>query len=419
METLKERGDSANRVVVTGMGVVSPLGDALEDFRDHLLAGESGVGPLTLFSPGALASRIAGECARKKTGWKDRKISFALHAARSAMDHADREGTPLVETHHSGRRGLSIGIGLELFDMEEMVRFARNDYTIPERDKGRIDFLQTPSDICADILNTRFDLGLPAGIHISACAAGNDAIGHAFLRIRRGEASMMLAGGADSMINPMGLGGFCKLNALSTRNDAPEKASRPFDAGRDGFVLGEGAGMLVLENLHHAVRRKARIYAEICGYGNSFDAYSVSAPHPEGRGAFQAMSRALKMAGIAPARLSYINAHGTSTPRNDPVETLAIKRLLGADARRVPISSTKSMIGHLISAAGAVEAIASILCANAGWIHPTINLENPDPACDLDYTPNTAREHAVDYFLNNAFAFGGQNASLVLRNRRA
>jgi 3-oxoacyl-[acyl-carrier-protein] synthase II len=214
------------------------------------------------------------------------------------------------------------------------------------------------------------------------------------------------------------VGGFCKLNALSTRNDEPGKASRPFDARRDGFVLGEGAGMLVLEDMALAIERGAAIYAEICGYGNSFDAYAVSDPHPEGRGAWQAMKRAVEMAGIDPSQISYINAHGTSTPKNDPIETLAIKRLLGSRAYRVPVSSTKSMIGHLISAAGAVESIAAIICANAGMVHPTVNLEYPDPACDLDYVPQESRKHEVDYFMNNAFAFGGQNAVLVFRNRR-
>ncbi len=405
-----------NRVVATGMGVVSPLGNDVRTFRDRLLEGRSGVGPLTLFSPEALPSRIAGQCRIENPMFKDRKASFACMAAQSAVEDADRRGKKISDSHAPSRRGLSIGIGLELFDMEDMVAFSNAGGTIPGGEKNRIDFLQTPSDLCVEALTRRFDLRLPAGVHISACAAGNDAIGHAFMRIRRGEASMMVAGGSDSMINPMGLGGFCKLDALSTRNETPRRASRPFDADRDGFVLGEGAGMLILENLEHARRRGARIYAEIAGYGNSFDAWSVSEPHPRGRGAFQAMSRAIRMAGITPGEISYINAHGTSTPRNDPVETLAIKKLLGEAAHRVPVSSTKSMIGHLISAAGAVEAIAGISCANIGWIHPTINQEHPDPACDLDYAPNTAREHSVDYFLNNSFAFGGQNSVLVLRN---
>jgi len=407
-----------NRVVITGMGTVSPLGNDLVTLRDNLLAGRSGIKPLTLFPAEALPSRIAGQCNITNTIYKDRKVAFAVEAARSAIEDANYGKTDALEFHSPLCRGLSIGIGLELFDMPDMIRFSHNDYTIPDHEKGRIDFLQTPSDLCVDALTGLFKLKLPAGIHISACAAGNDAIGHAFLRIRRGEASMILAGGTDSMINPLGLGGFCKLDALSTRNEEPETASRPFDAHRDGFVLGEGAGMLIMENLEHALKRKAHIYAEVVGYGNSFDAYSVSAPHPQGRGAYQAMSRAIQMAKITPDQLSYINAHGTSTPRNDPVETLAIKKLLGKEAYCIPVSSTKSMIGHLISAAGAVETVASIVCANAGQIHPTTNLENPDPACDLDYVPNSVREHKVEYFLNNAFAFGGQNAVLVIRNLR-
>ncbi|MCP4396150.1 MAG: beta-ketoacyl-[acyl-carrier-protein] synthase family protein [bacterium] len=405
-----------NRVVITGMGVVSPLGNSVLEMRDALLAGKSGIGPITVFPAQGLPTRIAGECVLNNMEYKDRKIAFALSAAESAIADANRHGRALSETYRSNRRGLSIGIGLELFDMEDLIRFSQNNFEIPEETKGQIDFLQTPSDVCVNIMVSRFGLKLPPGIHISACAAGSDAIGHAFLRIKRGEAAMMLAGGADSMLNILGVGGFCKLNALSTRNEEPQKASRPFDADRDGFVLGEGAGLMVLENFDTAIERKARIYAEIAGYGNSFDAYSVSLPHPEGRGAVQAMERAIKMAGIFPQQLSYINAHGTATPQNDPVETLAIKKMLGPDAYNIPISSTKSMIGHLISAAGAVEAIASIACANAGWIHPTMNLDIPDPACDLDYVSNTMREHCVEYFLSNSYAFGGQNAALVFRN---
>jgi len=405
-----------NKVVVTGMGVVSPLGNSVLEMRDALLAGKSGIGPLTLFPAEGLPTRIAGECVLDGNVSKDRKISFALSAAESAISDANRQGHTLFEIHRPIQCGLSIGIGLELFDMGDLIRFSQNNFEIPEETKGQIDFLQTPSDVCVNILVSRFGLKLLPGIHISACAAGSDAIGHAFLRIKRGEATMMLAGGADSMLNILGVGGFCKLNALSTRNEEPQKASRPFDVDRDGFVLGEGAGIMVLENFDTAIERKAKIYAEIAGYGNSFDAYSVSLPHPEGRGAVQAMKRAIKMAGILPQQLSYINAHGTATPQNDPVETLAIKKLLGPDAYNIPMSSTKSMIGHLISAAGAVEAIASIACANAGRIHATINLDTPDPACDLDYVPNTTREHWVKYFLSNSFAFGGQNAALIFRN---
>jgi len=405
-----------NRVVITGMGIVTPLGNTLSHFRQNLLSGNSGIGPLTIFDPGQLPSAIAGECQLDEMPFKDRKISFALHAAHCAMRDArlqEPEGKP---PHQAGQRGLSIGIGLELFDMHDLADYVSNGFNIPEFCEGQYDFLQTPADHCVDLLCEAFNLRLNPGIHISACAAGNDAIGHAFLRIRRGEASMMLAGGADSMLNPLGLGGFCKLNALSTRNDEPQKASRPFDIDRDGFVLGEGAAMLVMENMENAARRGADIYAEILGYGNSFDAHAISDPHPAGRGAVAAMSRALAMAEISPASISYINAHGTATPKNDPVETLAIKTLFGKKAYGIPVSSTKSMTGHLISAAGAVEAVASILCANAGWVHPTVNLDNPDPGCDLDYVAGQAREHRIDYFLSNSFAFGGQNATLLFRN---
>lgn len=405
-----------NRVVVTGMGIVTPMGNTLSLFRQNLLSGYSGIGPLTLFDPGQLPTAIAGECDLDETPYKDRKISFALHAAHSAMYDARLHEPEEKPLHNLEQRGLSIGIGLELFDMHDLATFASAGFKIPDACQGQYDFLQTPADYCVDLLCEAFDLGLNPGIHVSACAAGNDAIGHAFLRIRRGEASLMLAGGTDSMLNPLGVGGFCKLNALSTRNEAPQKASRPFDLNRDGFVLGEGAAMLVLENLASAVQRDADIYAEIVGFGNSFDAHAISDPHPEGRGAVAAMSRALAMAGISPDDISYINAHGTATPKNDPVETIAIKKLFGRKAYQIPVSSTKSMIGHLISAAGAVEAAASILCANAGWVHPTINLDNPDPDCDLDYVPGQARQHRIGHFLSNSFAFGGQNATVVFRN---
>lgn len=405
-----------NRVAVTGMGVVSPLGNQVERFRDKLLAGTSGIGPLTRFPAETLPSRIAGQCVVENRHYKDRKIDFALLAAESALQQADRWGTPIKNLHDPHLCGLSLGIGLELFDMADMVRLAQNHHIIPEDQRGKRDFLQTPADWCMELLTQRFNLSLPPALHISACAAANDALGYAFNRIRRGHATLMLAGGTDSMINLMGFGGFCKLNALSTRNHEPEKASRPFDRQRDGFVLAEGAGLLVLEDIRYARQRHAPIYAEICGYGNSFDAYSVSDPHPEGRGAVLAIDRALHSAGIKPKDISYINAHGTATPKNDPVETLAIKTALGDHAFGIPISSTKSMIGHLISAAGAVETIAAITCANAGFVHPTINLDHPDPQCDLDYVPHLARLHTVDYFLKHSFAFGGQNSVLVLRN---
>jgi 3-oxoacyl-[acyl-carrier-protein] synthase II len=275
-------------------------------------------------------------------------------------------------------------------------------------------FLQTPSDLCVHLLAHRYDLTAPPMTHVSACAAGTDALGAAFRRIASGRCDWMLAGGTDSMINPLGVGGFCRIGATSTANDRPQQASRPFDRRRDGFVLGEGAGLLLLESLDSARRRGARIHAELLGYGNSFDAHGISEPHPEGRGAWQAMNAALAEGETSPEEVDAINAHGTSTPKNDPAETLAIKRLLGPRAAQVPVCATKSMIGHLISAAGAVEAIAAILGMEQGRVHPTLNLDEPDPACDLDYVPHRAREHRQRRVLSNSFGFGGQNASLLL-----
>jgi 3-oxoacyl-[acyl-carrier-protein] synthase II len=282
----------------------------------------------------------------------------------------------------------------------------------------RLTFLQTPSDLCVHLISNTHGLTCPPRTHVSACAAGTDAIGNAFRLVRSGRWRWAMAGGTDSMINPLGLAGFCKIGATSTANDPPQKASRPFDANRDGFVLGEGAGIVVLERLDDALARGATVHAEVVGYGNSFDAHGISEPHPEGRGAYQAMARAVADAGLTPDVIDCINAHGSSTPKNDPVETLAIKQLLGARAKQVPVVATKSMIGHLIAAAGAVEAIAAVLCMQSGWVHPTINLDEPDPACDLDYVPHKARPHEQRYVLSNSFGFGGQNATVLLRNGR-
>ena len=415
-----------HRVVITGMGVVSPIGSTTSSFQESLLAGRSGVGPITLFDPAELPTRIAAEVKTPLPHeFRDRKIGFALEAARQAFEDAGhtnptRERGAGIEEASLARRvsvaGLSLGIGLEVLAMEDLIAWQRGITELRDWPLARrLTFLQTPSDLCAHLVSQRFGLTAPPLVHVSACAAGTDAIGTAFRAIRDGHRRLMLAGGTDSMINPLGVGGFCKLRALSTSNDRPQQASRPFDATRDGFVLGEGAGMLVLENLADARSRGATIHAEIVGYGNSFDAYGISEPHPEGRGAFQAMSRALRDADLSPDDIDCVNAHGSSTPKNDVMETLAIKRLFGDRAKSVPVVSTKSMIGHLIAAAGAVEVIAATLCMQAGWLHPTINLTEPDPACDLDYVPNQARQHEQRFVLSNSFAFGGQNACLVLR----
>jgi 3-oxoacyl-[acyl-carrier-protein] synthase II len=255
--------------------------------------------------------------------------------------------------------------------------------------------------------------------HVSACAAGTDAIGCAFRLIASGRRRWMITGGADSMINPLGVAGFCSIGATSTANDVPEAASRPFDRRRAGFVLGEGAGMLVLERFDDARARGARIHGEVAGYGTSFDAHGISEPHPDGRGALLAMAAAIADAGLAPEDIDCVNAHGTGTPKNDPVETLALKRLFGPRAYDVPVCATKSMIGHLIAAAGAVEAIAAIAGMEASVVHPTINLDDPDPSCDLDYVPHRARRYVHHTVLSSSFAFGGQNASIVLRRADA
>ncbi|WP_437493603.1 beta-ketoacyl-[acyl-carrier-protein] synthase family protein [Sorangium sp. So ce1014] len=406
-------------VVVTGMGVVSPLGDRVDAFGDALLAGRSGVGHITLFDASTLPTRIAGQAplpAEVPLG--DRKVAFALAAARRAVEAS---GLALGAGGDAPRAdaGVSLGVGLELFNMEHLAAARRPGFALPEGLAARLAFMQTPSEVCVHALSHRFGLAAPPLVHVSACAAGTDGIGAAYRLIATGRRRVMLAGGTDSMINPLGVAGFCALQATSLRNDRPEAASRPFDRTRDGFVMGEGAAVLVLERLDDARARGARILAEVAGYGSSFDAYKISDPHPEGRGAFLAMSRALADAGIGPDEVDAINAHGTGTPKNDPAETLALKRLLGERARGVPVSATKSMIGHLISASGAVEAVAAVVCMLRGAVHPTINLHEPDPECDLDYVPNEARAHRQRHVLSSSYGFGGHNAAIVLRHPEA
>lgn len=397
------------RVAVTGLGVVSPVGSTLEAFRESLRAGVPGGRPITLFDPAGLSTRIAAEVRWEGPILRDRKVTFAVEAARQAM----AAGRP------RGEGGLSLGIGLDLFSMDDLVEQARPGFTLPSSRRERMLFLQAPSDLCVHLISKLHDLRRPPLTHISACAAGTDAIGAAYRLIASGRRDWMLAGGADSMINPLGVAGFCRIGATTTANDAPERASRPFDRRRDGFLLGEGAAFLLLEPLEGARERGATIHAEVAGYGSSMDAHGISEPHPEGRGAYQAMAQALAEGEVLPGEVDCINAHGTSTPKNDPVETLAIKRLFGAHAAGLPVCATKSMTGHLIAASGAVEAVAAITCMEAGFVHPTINLDEPDPACDLDYVPQRARVHAQRCVLSNSFGFGGQNASLLLRSAHA
>jgi len=398
------------QVGVTGMGVVTPIGCSLAAFRANLLSGVSGAGPITTFDPAQLPTRIAAEVRWEGPILRDRKITFALEAASQALLGSGRP---------RGRGGLSLGIGLELFSMDDLAETRRPGFVPPHSRRERLGFLQTPSDLCVSLISKRHELAHPPMTHVSACAAGTDAIGAAFRRVAEGRADWMLAGGTDSMVNPLGVAGFCRIGATTTANEDPRRASRPFDRRRDGFLLGEGAAILVLEPVEAARARGAPVLAEVAGYGCSFDAHGISEPHPEGRGALQAMTRALDDAEIAPGAVDAINAHGTSTPKNDPVETLAIKKLLGARAKDVPVYATKSMIGHLISAAGAVEAVAAVECMRAGIVHPTINLDEPDPDCDLDYVPHRAREQAQRVVLSNSFGFGGQNACIVLRRTGA
>lgn len=393
------------RVAVTGMGVVSPIGNDVATFGDALLAGVSGARAITLFDPAGLPTRIAAEVRWEGPILRDRKVTFALEAADQAM----------AGPRPRGDGGLSLGIGLELFSLDDLAVRARPGFALPDSRRERLTFLQTPSDLCLHLISKRHGLRHPPLPHVSACAAGTDAIGAAFRMVASGRRDWMLAGGTDSMINPLGVAGFCRIGATTTRNDQPTRASRPFDRQRDGFLLGEGAAVVRLEPLDAARARGATVHAEIVGYGNSFDAHGISEPHPEGRGAYQAMAQALAEAGVPPAAIDCVSAHGTSTPKNDPVETLALKRLFGERARDVPVCATKSMLGHLISAAGAIQAVAAITCMAAGQVHPTVNLDDPDPSCDLDYVPHRSRRHAQRYVLSNSFAFGGQNASVVVK----
>jgi 3-oxoacyl-[acyl-carrier-protein] synthase II len=394
-------------VAVTGIGVVSPIGITYPAFSAALVDGASGVGPITLFDPAELPTRFAAEVPLRPEdlAFRDRKVDFALRAAEEAVRDAGRpdgEGA-----------GVALGLGLELFSLSDLV--AGTEGPLPVAAEDRLQYLQTPSDLCLHLIATRHGLTAPPITSVSACAAGADAIGTAFRLVASGQRRWMLAGGSDSMVNPMGLGGFCRIQALSTRNDDPAGASRPFDRGRDGFVLGEGAAVLVLERLEDARARGARVRAEIIGYGSSLDANHISRPHSEGRGALQSMRRALADANLGPERVDVVNAHGTSTPLNDVVEARAIRTLLGDRAEAVPVTAPKSQIGHLVAAAGAIEAAAAIAGLEGIVVPPIANLTDPDPECRVDLVSGAARRHPHEVVLSNSFGFGGQNASLVLR----
>lgn len=407
------------RVVITGLGIISPIGNSREEFLKSLQEGKNGVGRITQFDPTGFDSQIAAEVKDfdptqfninpKELRRMERFVQFAVVASKIAV----ADSALNLEEENPSRTGVLIGCGVgSLRIIEEQCA------VMQKRGPSKI----TPFLIPMLIVNmasgyVAIILGLkgPNSCVVTACASGSHAIGDAFRIIQRGEAEMMLAGGTEGAITPMAVGGFCALKALSKRNDQPEKASRPFDKKRDGFVMGEGCGIVVLEDLEHAQKRHAPIYAEMIGYGMSADAYHITAPAPDGSGAVYCMQNALDGAGIKPEEVSYINAHGTSTSLNDKVETLAIKKVFGDYARKIPISSTKSMMGHLLGASGGVEFIACALAIKHDIIPPTINYEHPDPECDLDYVPNKSRKAVVNVALSNSFGFGGHNACLALK----
>jgi 3-oxoacyl-[acyl-carrier-protein] synthase II len=404
--------------VITGLGLVSPLGVGVERTWNALVEGESGIGPVTKFDASEFSSQIAGEVKnfdplefmdKKEARKMDPFIQYAIAAAIHAVDDSGIKR----EILEGDRTGVYVGSGIGGIGAIE------NQHEILlTKGPNRV----SPFFLISSIINEAsgqisilYKAKGPNSATATACATGTHAVGDSFRIIARGDADIMLAGGAEAPVTPLGLAGFCAMRALSLRNDEPHKASRPFDAQRDGFVIGEGAGIIVLEELGIALKRGARIYAEIVGYGMSGDAYHVSAPCLDGEGAYQAMYKALEDAQIAPEEIEYINAHGTSTPYNDKIETLAIKRLFDDHAGKIGINSTKSMTGHLLGAAGGFETAASALCLSNQIMPPTINYEFPDPECDLDYVPNKARPASIHYALSNSFGFGGTNGALVFK----
>jgi 3-oxoacyl-[acyl-carrier-protein] synthase II len=399
------------------MGIVSPLGTGVEEYWQSLVAGKSGVGHITQFDTDGFRVRIAAEVKdfdptayidKKSARRMDRFAQLSVAAAKLAV--ADAAVDISADPYNVGTY-IASGIG-------GVKTFERETGVLLNKGPDRVSPLFIPMEI-ANMASAQVSIELgargPVSTVCTACAASSNAIGDAFEIIKRGAASVMLAGGSEAAITPVGIAAFAAMRALSERNDEPEKASRPFDLGRDGFVMGEGAAVLVLEELERAEERGAKIYAEVAGYGMSGDAYHISAPEPSGEAQARAMTNALNEAGLDPSQVDYINAHGTSTPIGDEIETRVIKAALGDHAKRVAISSTKSMMGHCLGASGALEAAACILAIERGIVPPTINLENPDPECDLDYVPNQARKQEVRVAASNSFGFGGHNVTLVFR----
>jgi 3-oxoacyl-[acyl-carrier-protein] synthase II len=408
------------RVVITGIGMVTPLGNTAAETWKELVAGAPGIGRITKFDASAFPCRIAGELkgfdplsfmTRKEALRTDPFIQYALAAALMAVE----DSRLAFDRQSAIRTGTLVGSGRGGVTTTE-----KNLAALLSKGPGAVSPFYTPMSLvnmASGYLSMKLGAKGPCLDVSTACSTGTHALGEAMKIIQRGDADVMIAGGAEAAITPLMLAGFCQARALSQRNDEPEKASRPFDKERDGFVLAEGAGVLVLEERSHAEKRGARVYTELAGYGLSSDAYHFTRPDPTGAGSGRAMSLALSDAGMRPEQIDYVNAHGTSTKPNDAIETLAVKRAFGQHASKLAISSTKSMLGHMLGAAGAVEAAVTVLALEHGIIPPTINLDNPDPECDLDYVPNKARTQNITAALSNSLGFGGSNASLVLKRR--
>ena len=408
----------ARRVVVTGVGLVSPLGIGREETWQGILAGKSGAAPITHFDttgfPVTFAAEVKGfdpllYVEKKEVKKMGLFIQFALAAAQFAVEHAGLKITPDI----AERTGVYIGSGIGGFDVIE-----REHTALMQGGPRKISPFFIPAaiaNLASGFVSIRWGAKGPNSATCTACSSSTHALGDSFRLIQRGDADVMICGGAEGAITPMGVGGFASMRALSTRNEEPEKASRPFDRDRDGFVVGEGAGILILEELGFAQRRGVPILAEIVGYGMTGDAFHITQPSEDAGGAVRVMRLTLADANVAPEQVDYINAHGTSTPYNDRLETLAVKKVFGDHAYKVAVSSTKSMTGHLLGGAGGLEAGFSVLAIRDQVLPPTINYENPDPDCDLDYVPNQARKAAVEYVLSNSFGFGGTNAALLLK----
>ncbi|EGO65155.1 beta-ketoacyl-ACP synthase II [Acetonema longum] len=406
------------RVVVTGLGAISPIGIGKDAFWNSLMEGKSGITRISRFDPTDYATQIAGEVKdfdptqfidKKEAKRMDRSTQFAIAAAKMALEDSGME----LEKEDRSRIGTVIGTGIG------GIETLHDQYkTLFDKGPNRISPFFVPmmiANMASGLTSITFGLQGPCTCVVTACATGTNAIGDAFKMIQRGDADVMVAGGTEAPISPAAVAGFCSMKAMSTRNDEPEKASRPFEKGRDGFIMGEGAGIVILESLEHALARGARIYAEIAGYGSNADAYHITAPAPEGVQAAKCMAAAIADAGLKPEDVDYINAHGTSTPLNDKNETLGIKSLFGSHASKLAISSIKSMTGHLLGAAGGVETVASVLSVAKDEIPPTINYDTPDPELDLDYVPNKSRKQTVRVAISNSFGFGGHNATILVK----